>query len=65
MTTTKVTKEKKIITDITLAEMKEIARRGLELIRKQEAEKLKTKTAEERKRLNAKYDAFLKQINAL
>ncbi|MBS6662117.1 MAG: hypothetical protein KH276_05790 [Prevotella histicola] len=65
MTTTKVTKEKRIITDITLAEMKEIARRGLELIRKQEAEKLKTKTAEERKRLNAKYDAFLKQINAL
>ena len=65
MTTTKLTKEKTIITDITLAEMKEIARRGLELIRKQEAEKLKTKTAEERKRLNAKYDAFLKQINAL
>ena len=65
MTTTKVTKEKRIITDITLAEMKESARRGLELIRKQEAEKLKTKTAEERKRLNAKYDAFLKQINAL
>ena len=65
MTTTKVTKEKRIITDITLAEMKETARRGLELIRKQEAEKLKTKTAEERKRLNAKYDAFLKQINAL
>lgn len=65
MTTTKVTKEKRIITDITLAEMKEIARRGLELIRKQEAEKLKTKTAEERKRLNAKYDAFLMQINAL
>lgn len=63
--TTKVTKEKRIITDITLAEMKEIARRGLELIRKQEAEKLKSKTAEERKRLNTKYDAFLKQINAL
>lgn len=62
---TKVTKEKRIITDITLAEMKEIARRGLELIRKQEAAKLKEKTSEERKRLNAKYDAFLKQINAL
>lgn len=65
MTTTKVTKEKRIITDITLAEMKEIARRGLELIRKQEATKLKEKTSEERKRLNAKYDAFLRQINAL
>lgn len=62
---TKVTKEKRIITDITLEEMKEIARRGLELIRKQEATKLKEKTSEERKRLNAKYDAFLKQINAL
>ena len=45
--------------------MKEIAKRGIELIRKQEAEKLKTKTSEERKRLNDKYDAFLKQINAL
>lgn len=63
--TTKVTKEKRIITDITLEEMKEIARRGLELIRKQENAKLKTKTAEERKKLNAKYDAFLRQINAL
>jgi len=63
--TTKVTKEKRVITDITLEEMKEIARRGLELIRKQEAEKLKTKTAEERKRLNDKYNAFLRQINAL
>ena len=63
--TTKVTKEKRVITDITISEMKEIARRGLELIRKQEAEKLKTKTAEERKRLNDKYDAFLRQINAL
>lgn len=65
MTATKVTKEKRIITDITLEEMKEIARRGLELIRRQEATKLKSKTAEERKRLNDKYDAFLKQINAL
>ena len=65
MTTTKVTKEKRVITDITLEEMKEIAKRGIELIRKQEAEKLKTKTAEERKRLNDKYDAFLRQINAL
>lgn len=66
MTTTKeIKKEKRVITDITLEEMKEIARRGLELIRKQEAEKLKTKTAEERKRLNDKYDAFLRQINAL
>lgn len=63
--TTKVTKEKRVITDITLEEMKEIAKRGIELIRKQEAEKLKTKTAEERKRLNDKYDAFLRQINAL
>lgn len=63
--TAKITKEKRIITDITLQEMKEIARRGLELIRKQEATKLKEKTSEERKKLNAKYDAFLKQINAL
>ena len=63
--TTKVTKEKRVITDITLEEMKEIARRGLELIRKQENAKLKSKTAEERKRLNDKYDAFLRQINAL
>lgn len=65
MTTKEIKKEKRIITDITLKEMKEIAKRGIELIRKQEAEKLKTKTAEERKRLNDKYDAFLKQINAL
>lgn len=63
--TTKVAKEKRIITDITLQEMKEIAKRGIELIRKQEATKLKEKTSEERKKLNAKYDAFLKQINAL
>lgn len=63
--TTKVTKEKRVIEDFNLKEMKEIAKRGIELIRKQEAEKLKTKTAEERKRLNDKYDAFLKQINAL
>ena len=63
--TTKVTKEKRVITDITLEEMKEIAKRGIELIRKQEAAKLKEKTSEERKRLNAKYDAFLRQINAL
>lgn len=63
--TTKVTKEKRVITDITIAEMKEIAKRGIELIRKQEATKLKEKTSDERKRLNAKYDAFLKQINAL
>ena len=65
MTTKEIKKEKRIITDITLQEMKEIARRGLELIRKQEATKLKEKTAEERKRLNDKYDAFLRQINAL
>ncbi|WP_278571472.1 hypothetical protein [Prevotella melaninogenica] len=65
MTTKEIKKEKRIITDITLEEMKEIARRGLELIRKQEATKLKEKTSEERKRLNAKYDAFLRQINAL
>lgn len=63
--TTKVTKEKRVITDITIAEMKEIAKRGIELIRKQENAKLKSKTAEERKRLNDKYDAFLRQINAL
>jgi hypothetical protein len=63
--TTKVTKEKRVIEDLNLKEMKEIAKRGIELIRKQEAEKLKTKTSEERKRLNDKYDAFLKQINAL
>lgn len=65
MTTKEIKKEKRIITDITLQEMKEIARRGIELIRKQEATKLKEKTSEERKRLNAKYDAFLRQINAL
>lgn len=65
MTTKEITKEKRVITDITIAEMKEIAKRGIELKRKQEAEKLKTKTAEERKRLNDKYDAFLRQINAL
>ena len=65
MTTKEIKKEKRIITDITLEEMKEIARRGLELIRKKEATKLKEKTSEERKRLNAKYDAFLRQINAL
>ena len=65
MTTTKVTKEKRVIEDLNLKEMKEIAKRGIELIRKQEAEKIKTKTAEERKRLNDKYDAFLRQINAL
>ena len=64
MTTKEIKKEKRIITDITLEEMKEIARRGLELIRKQEATKLKEKTREERKRLNAKYDAYLSQINA-
>ena len=65
MTTKEIKKEKRIITDITLEEMKEIARSGLELIRKQENAKLKTKTAEERKKLNDKYDAFLRQINAL
>ncbi|QUB66931.1 hypothetical protein [Prevotella melaninogenica] len=65
MTTKEIKKEKRIITDITLQEMKEIAKRGIELIRKQEATKLKEKTSEERKRLNAKYDAFLRQINAL
>lgn len=65
MTTKEIKKEKRVITDDNLQAMKEIAKRGIELIRKQEAEKLKTKTAEERKRLNDKYDAFLKQINAL
>lgn len=63
--TTKVTKEKRVIEDLNLKEMKEIAKCGIELIRKQEATKLKEKTSEERKRLNAKYDAFLRQINAL
>ena len=65
MTTKENKKEKRVITDDNLQAMKEIAKRGIELIRKQEAAKLKSKTAEERKRLNAKYDAFLKQINAL
>lgn len=66
MTTTKeIKKEKRVIEDLNLKEMKEIAKRGIELIRKQEAAKLKEKTSEERKRLNDKYDAFLKQINAL
>jgi hypothetical protein len=65
MTTKENKKEKRVITDDNLQAMKEIAKRGIELIRKQEAAKLKSKTAEERKRLNIKYDAFLKQINAL
>lgn len=65
MTTKEIKKEKRVITDDNLHAMKEIAKRGIELIRKQEATKLKEKTSEERKRLNAKYDAFLKQINAL
>lgn len=65
MTTKEIKKEKRVITDDNLQAMKEIAKRGIELIRKQEATKLKEKTSEERKRLNAKYDAFLKQINAL
>lgn len=65
MTTKEVKKEKRVITDDNLQAMKEIAKRGIELIRKQENAKLKEKTSEERKRLNAKYDAFLKQINAL
>lgn len=65
MTTKEIKKEKRVITDENLQAMKEIAKRGIELIRKQEATKLKEKTSEERKKLNAKYDAFLKQINAL
>lgn len=65
MTTKENKKEKRVITDDNLQAMKEIAKRGIELIRKQEATKLKEKTSEERKRLNDKYDAFLKQINAL
>lgn len=65
MTTKENKKEKRVITDDNLQAMKEIAKRGIELIRKQEAAKLKSKTAEERKRLNIKHDAFLKQINAL
>jgi hypothetical protein len=65
MTTKEIKKEKRIITDDNLQAMKEIAKRGIELIRKQEAAKLKEKTSEERKKLNAKYDAFLRQINAL
>lgn len=65
MTTKEIKKEKRVITDDNLQAMKEIAKRGIELIRKQEATKLKEKTSEECKRLNAKYDAFLRQINAL
>ena len=65
MTTKEIKKEKRVITDENLQAMKEIAKRVIELIRKQEATKLKEKTSEERKKLNAKYDAFLKQINAL
>ena len=46
-------------------EMKDIARKEVEKRRKEEKEKLKVKIAEERKIINAKYDTFIKQINAL
>ena len=41
MTTKEIKKEKRVITDDNLQAMKEIAKRGIELIRKQEATKLK------------------------
>ena len=46
-------------------EMKEIARKEVEKRRKEEINILKEKTAEERKKINAKYNALIKQINAL
>nr|WP_315455927.1 hypothetical protein [uncultured Prevotella sp.] len=45
MTTKEVKKEKRVITDDNLQAMKEIAKRGIELIRKQENAKLKEKQA--------------------
>lgn len=46
-------------------EMKDIARKEVEKRRKEEKEKLKVKIAEERKKINTKYNALIKQINAL
>ena len=46
-------------------EMKDIARKEIEIRRKEEKEKLKVKIAEERKKINTKYDELIKQINAL
>lgn len=46
-------------------EMKDIAKQEIEKRRKKEIKELKEKTAEERKKINAKYDTFIKQINAL
>ncbi len=46
-------------------EMKDIARKEVEKRRKEEINILKEKTAEERKKINTKYDELIKQINAL
>lgn len=46
-------------------EMKEIAKQEVEKRRKEEINILKEKTAEERKKIKAKYDELIKQINAL
>ena len=46
-------------------EMKEIAKQEVEKRRKEEINILKEKTAEERKKINTKYDELIKQINAL
>jgi hypothetical protein len=46
-------------------EMKDIARKEIEKRRKDEINILKEKTSEERKKINAKYENLIKQINAL
>lgn len=46
-------------------EMKDIAKQEVEKRRKEEINILKEKTSEERKKINAKYDELIKQINAL
>ena len=46
-------------------EMKDIARKEIEKRRKEDIKELKEKTAEERKKINTKYDKLIKQINAL
>lgn len=46
-------------------EMKEIAKQEIEIRRKEEINILKVKTAEERNKINTKYDELIKQINAL
>lgn len=46
-------------------EMKEIAKQEIEKRRKEEIKELKVKIAEERKKINAKYNVLIKQINAL